>query len=110
MRVTARTFASLRELSTDRCDLELTDGGTLEDAWRVLAAPFPGTRPPPPDRPRPAARGARGAARARGRSGGGGGPGPRGTVPRRRAARSVRARRAERRVCRVGHAAGRRRR
>ncbi|HEY8169631.1 MAG TPA: molybdenum cofactor biosynthesis protein MoaE [Candidatus Limnocylindria bacterium] len=40
MRVTARTFASLRELSADRCELTLAEGATLEDAWDALAAQF----------------------------------------------------------------------
>lgn len=40
MRVKVRTFASLRELSTDRCELALADGATASDAWDALAARF----------------------------------------------------------------------
>jgi molybdopterin synthase catalytic subunit len=40
MRVTVRTFASLRELSEDRCELALADGATASDAWDALAAQF----------------------------------------------------------------------
>lgn len=42
MQVTARTFASLRELSTDRCELTLADGSTVADAWSRLEARHPG--------------------------------------------------------------------
>ncbi|HEY6609415.1 MAG TPA: molybdenum cofactor biosynthesis protein MoaE [Candidatus Limnocylindria bacterium] len=42
MRVTARTFASLRELSANRCPLALSDGATVEDAWNALALQFAG--------------------------------------------------------------------
>ena len=45
MRVTARCFARLRELSADRCELELAGGATVEEAWRSLAARFPGLAP-----------------------------------------------------------------
>ena len=37
MRVTIRCFAQLRELATDRTELDLPDGATLDDAWRQLA-------------------------------------------------------------------------
>jgi molybdopterin synthase catalytic subunit len=40
MRVLARTFAQLRELSTDRCELQLPDDATAADAWAALAARF----------------------------------------------------------------------
>ena len=40
MRVTVRTFASLRELSEDRCELSLADGATVEDAWSALVARY----------------------------------------------------------------------
>lgn len=36
MRIVVRCFASLRELATDRCELELADGATLDDAWSAL--------------------------------------------------------------------------
>jgi molybdopterin synthase catalytic subunit/molybdopterin converting factor small subunit len=45
MRITARTFASLRELSVDRCDLELDSGATVGDAWSALQARHPGLEP-----------------------------------------------------------------
>jgi molybdopterin synthase catalytic subunit len=45
MRITARTFASLRELSTDRCALEVADGATVDDGWEALAAQYPAIRP-----------------------------------------------------------------
>jgi len=41
MRITVRTFASLRELSVDRCELELAEAATLEDAWAALLERFP---------------------------------------------------------------------
>ena len=41
MEVTARCFAQLRELATDRCVLALPDGATLEDGWRALVERFP---------------------------------------------------------------------
>jgi MoaE-MoaD fusion protein len=40
MRITARTFASLRELSTDRCELALAEGATVDDAWTALRASY----------------------------------------------------------------------
>jgi molybdopterin synthase catalytic subunit/molybdopterin converting factor small subunit len=48
MRITARTFASLRELSVDRCELELADGSTVDDAWTALMALHPGLEPQRP--------------------------------------------------------------
>jgi MoaE-MoaD fusion protein len=42
MRVTARTFASLRELSADRCELTLADEATVENAWDALAERYAG--------------------------------------------------------------------
>lgn len=45
MRVTVRTFASLRELSMDRCELALADGATASDAWDALAAQFAAIEP-----------------------------------------------------------------
>jgi MoaE-MoaD fusion protein len=44
MRVTVRTFASLRELSVDRCELVLGDDATIEDAWIEMAARHKGLR------------------------------------------------------------------
>jgi molybdopterin synthase catalytic subunit len=45
MRVTARTFASLRDLSTDRCELTLADGATLADAWEAMVAAYGALEP-----------------------------------------------------------------
>src|SRR3990170_212405 len=45
MRITARTFASLRDLSTDRCELELPDGATVAAAWSALQDRFEGIKP-----------------------------------------------------------------
>lgn len=45
MRVTGRTFASLRELSTERCELALADGSTVADAWSELTGRFPAIAP-----------------------------------------------------------------
>ncbi len=53
MRITVRTFAQLRELSTDRCELDLRNGATVADAWDALASRFPTITPH-----RPYARGA----------------------------------------------------
>lgn len=41
MRVRVRLFAVLRELATDRCELELADAATVDDAWRELVARYP---------------------------------------------------------------------
>ena len=59
MRITTRTFALLRDLSVDRCELELGDGATVDDAWSALQARYPGLEPH-----RPYARAARNAAYA----------------------------------------------
>jgi molybdopterin synthase catalytic subunit len=45
MRVTARTFASLRELSVDRCELTLDEGATVAHAWEALRADHPALDP-----------------------------------------------------------------
>jgi len=45
MQVTARTFASLRELSIDRCELELDEPVTVDDAWSALVARFAALEP-----------------------------------------------------------------
>jgi molybdopterin synthase catalytic subunit/molybdopterin converting factor small subunit len=45
MRVTVRTFAILRELSTDRASLELAESATVADAWAALEAAHPGLAP-----------------------------------------------------------------
>src|SRR5918999_4392319 len=45
MRVIVRTFAMLRELSIDRCELTLADGATMADAWDAMVASFPGLAP-----------------------------------------------------------------
>ena len=45
MRITARTFAVLRELSVDRCELTLDEGATVDDAWAALRADHPGLDP-----------------------------------------------------------------
>jgi MoaE-MoaD fusion protein len=45
MQVVARTFAQLRELSTDRCELALADGATAADAWAALEASFAALAP-----------------------------------------------------------------
>ncbi|HET9877891.1 MAG TPA: molybdenum cofactor biosynthesis protein MoaE [Candidatus Limnocylindria bacterium] len=45
MRVHVRTFATLRELSVDRCDLDLAEGADVAAAWTALAARHPGLVP-----------------------------------------------------------------
>jgi len=45
MKVTARCFATLRELATDRCELTLAPEATVGEAWGALAARFPGIAP-----------------------------------------------------------------
>jgi molybdopterin synthase catalytic subunit len=45
MRVTVRTFATLRELAVDRTELELDTDATVADAWSALAARYPGLVP-----------------------------------------------------------------
>ena len=42
MQVTARCFATLREVAADRVDLMLADGSTLADAWTAMVDRFPG--------------------------------------------------------------------
>ena len=41
MRITVRTFASLRELSADRFEVELADAATVADAWAALESRHP---------------------------------------------------------------------
>jgi len=60
MLVHARCFAVLRELSAARCDLDLPDGASVDDAWSALAARFPVLAPH-----RPFVRAARNAAYVR---------------------------------------------
>jgi molybdopterin synthase catalytic subunit/molybdopterin converting factor small subunit len=48
MRITARAFASLRELSADRCELELGSPATVDDAWSALQERFPALEPQRP--------------------------------------------------------------
>jgi molybdopterin synthase catalytic subunit len=45
MRIHLRCFASLRELATDRIDVDLTDGSRVEDAWSALESRFPAVAP-----------------------------------------------------------------
>jgi molybdopterin synthase catalytic subunit/molybdopterin converting factor small subunit len=45
MRVTVRTFATLRELSADHVALDLADGSTLTDAWTALERAHPALAP-----------------------------------------------------------------
>lgn len=45
MRVTARCFASLREIAGDRRVLELPDGARLTDAWSALVGEQPALQP-----------------------------------------------------------------
>ena len=45
MRISVRAFASLRELSAARTELELADGARLGDVWQALAARHPGLQP-----------------------------------------------------------------
>lgn len=56
MRVAVRFFAQLRELATDRCELELAEGAVLADAWDASVARFAALEPH-----RPYVRGARNA-------------------------------------------------
>ncbi len=41
MRITVRCFAQLRELATDRCELTIADGASLESVWTALTERFP---------------------------------------------------------------------
>jgi molybdopterin synthase catalytic subunit len=45
MRVTVRTFATLREISADRVELMLDAGATVADAWSAMVARYPGLAP-----------------------------------------------------------------
>jgi molybdopterin synthase catalytic subunit len=45
MRIVVRTFAQLRELSIDRCELSLADGSTAADAWAALEARYAAIAP-----------------------------------------------------------------
>ena len=45
MRIRLRTFATLRELSVDRAELDLADGADLDGAWAALVARFPALEP-----------------------------------------------------------------
>jgi molybdopterin synthase catalytic subunit len=45
MKVTARCFATLRELATDRTTLSLPSGAAVADAWAALAEAHPGLVP-----------------------------------------------------------------
>jgi molybdopterin synthase catalytic subunit len=45
MKVTARCFATLRELATDRTTLSLPPGAAVGDAWAALAEAHPGLVP-----------------------------------------------------------------
>jgi molybdopterin synthase catalytic subunit/molybdopterin converting factor small subunit len=45
MRITVRTFATLRELSADRLELELPERSQLHDAWAALAERYPALLP-----------------------------------------------------------------
>ena len=45
MHITARCFAQLRELATDRCDLTVPDGATVEAVWESLAERHPAIEP-----------------------------------------------------------------
>ena len=45
MRITIRCFAQLRELATDRTELELPDGATVGDAWNRLVERYAGLEP-----------------------------------------------------------------
>jgi MoaE-MoaD fusion protein len=45
MRVIVRCFASLRELASDRSDLELDDAATVADAWASMVDRYPSLEP-----------------------------------------------------------------
>lgn len=45
MRVTARCFATLREVAADRAELDLPEGSTLGAAWEAMVARHPGLAP-----------------------------------------------------------------
>jgi molybdopterin synthase catalytic subunit len=48
MRVEVRTFATLREIAVDRCDLALDDAATLRAAWQAMVERYPGLAPHEP--------------------------------------------------------------
>ena len=48
MRVDVRCFASLREVATDRCELTLEAGATVQDAWIAMVERHPGLAPHEP--------------------------------------------------------------
>jgi molybdopterin synthase catalytic subunit len=45
MRIRVRTFASLRELSVDRCELTLGPDATVDDGWNAFAERYPAVLP-----------------------------------------------------------------
>jgi MoaE-MoaD fusion protein len=45
MQISIRTFASLRELSIDRCEVALGDDATVDDAWAALLDRHPAIGP-----------------------------------------------------------------
>ena len=45
MRITLRTFASLRELSADRFEVDLADNASVADAWAHLQSRHPAVEP-----------------------------------------------------------------
>jgi molybdopterin synthase catalytic subunit/molybdopterin converting factor small subunit len=45
IRVQARCFAILRDVAVDRCELPLSDGATLDDAWGAMVDRYPGLAP-----------------------------------------------------------------
>jgi len=42
IQVLVRSFASLREIAQDRCELTLADGSTVEDAWAAMVGRYAG--------------------------------------------------------------------
>lgn len=42
MQVVVRSFASLREVAQDRCELTLAEGATVDDAWAAMVGRFAG--------------------------------------------------------------------
>ena len=45
MQISIRTFASLRELSIDRCEVGVGDAATVDDAWAALFDRYPAIGP-----------------------------------------------------------------
>ena len=45
MRISLRAFAMLRELSTERLEIDLPDGASLADAWAGLESRYPAVEP-----------------------------------------------------------------